>query len=309
MGQPMDLNEILVFTKVAQVGSFTRAARELELPKSTVSRKVSELEIRLGARLLQRTTRKVSLTDVGAAFHQRCARIVAQMEEAEEEVSWTQEAPRGLLRVTAPNGFAALLCPVLSEFLRTFEQARLEVVFTDRKMDLVGEGIDLAVRVGPLADSTLIARLLGRGQGHLMASPAYLKRFGIPRTPNDLNHHTFLLFGAAQDGGRWKLVKGSRTVTVEGSSRLVANDFDVLAEMAMAGHGIARLPVQKYAVRPSARRLTRVLPGWHGTPVPIYAVYPTTRHLAPKSKAFLEILVAHLPAQLESWGNSKGKSR
>src|SRR5258707_11110449 len=189
----MDLNEVLVFVRVVQAGSFTKGAAQLGMPKSTVSRKVSELEERLDARLLQRTTRKLSLTDVGRTYYDYCARIVGEVEDAERAVSSLQETPRGLLRVTAPIN-VAFLGPIVSDFLKRYPEVRLELFCTGRAVDLVEERFDLGIRVGTLADSTLIAKSLGRVGWLLVATPAYLEKRGRPPTPDDLSQHHCMVF-------------------------------------------------------------------------------------------------------------------
>ena len=181
----MDLNEMLVFARVVQAGSFTAAAAGLRMPKSTVSRKVAELEERLDARLLNRTTRKLSLTDVGRTYYDHCARIVGEVEDAERAVSSLQESPRGLLRVTAPLNMS-FLAPIVSDYLARYPEVQLEFFATTRRVDLVEERFDVGIRAGPLADSTLIARSLGTAAWFLVATPAYLKKRGRPQVPRRL---------------------------------------------------------------------------------------------------------------------------
>ena len=194
----MDLNEIVVFARVVQSGSFTTAAAQLGMPKSTVSRKVSELEERLNARLLQRTTRKLSLTDVGRTYYDYCARIVGEVEDAERAVSSLQGTPRGPLRVTTGTN-VAFLGPFISDYLKRYPEVRLEVFCTARSVDLVEERFDVGIRAGTLADSTLVARSLGRVQWFLVATPTYLKKRGRLRSPEDLNKHDCLFFGSGLD--------------------------------------------------------------------------------------------------------------
>src|SRR5258708_38364368 len=207
----MDLNEMLVFARVVQAGSFTTAAAALGMPKSTVSRKVSELEERLKARLLQRTTRKLSLTDVGRTYYDYCARIVGEVEDAERAVSSLQETPRGLLRVTAPIN-VAFLGPIVSDFLKRYPEVRLELFCTGRSVDLVEERFDIGIRAGTLADSTLIAKSLGTVKWFLVATPAYLKKHGRPKSPEDLKKHDCMFFGAGLDGTGLRLGKGETSV-------------------------------------------------------------------------------------------------
>jgi DNA-binding transcriptional LysR family regulator len=285
----MDLNELQVFARVVQAGSFTTAARGLKMPKSTVSRKVSDLEARLGAQLLQRTTRKLRLTDVGRAYYAHCARIVAEAEQAELAVTHMQAAPHGLLRVTIPLNFS-FLGPIAAEFLERYPEVQLEVVGTDRRVDLVAEGFDLAVRAGRLTDSTLVARRLGSIDRVVVASPAYLEARGAPRSPGELEEHDCLLFGGGREGSVWALQSGSRTVEVPVRSRLVVNDYDMLHEAALAGSGVALLGTFGCASDLSAGRLQRLLPDWSSPGTPVHAVYPSTRHRSPTVTAFVDLL-------------------
>src|SRR5216684_645870 len=285
----MDLNEILVFARVVQAGSFTSAAAELGMPKSTVSRKVSDLEERLKSRLLQRTTRKLSLTDVGRTYYDYCARIVGEIEDGERAVSRLQESPRGLLRVTAPVN-VAFLGPIVSDYLKRYPEVRLDLLCTGRAVDLVEERFDVAIRAGTLADSTLIARSLGSARWFLVATPAYLKRRGRPRSPDDLKKHDCLLFGAGIDNAGVRLENADTSVQVALSARLMVTDMDVLHAVAAAGLGIALLPASRCAEDLRARRLERVLADWNAPSTPVHVVYPSTRHLSPKVKTFVEHL-------------------
>lgn len=285
----MDLNEILVFARVVKTGSFVAASRELEMPTSTVSRKVSALEQRLGARLLQRTTRRLRLTDVGQTFYRHATRVVAELEEAELAVTRMQAAPRGLLRVTTPLNFG-FLGPIVASYLERYPEVEVELVCADRIVDLVQEGFDVAVRAGRLADSTLIARSVGALKNVLVASPAFLARQGTPRQPRDLERFDCLAFGAGPDRTRWKLVHSGEVLAVEIGPRVTVNDLDFLQEAALAGVGIALLPVFLCIQALRAGQLRRVLPEWCSPEVPLHAVYPSTRHLSPKVKTFLDHL-------------------
>ncbi len=285
----MDLNEIVVFARVVQAGSFTKAAAKLGMPKSTVSRKVSDLEERLKSRLLQRTTRKLSLTDVGRAYYESCARIVGEIEDGERAVSRLQESPRGLLRVTAPVN-VAFLGPIVGDYLKRYREVRLDLFCTARAVDLVEERFDLGIRAGTLADSTLIARSLGSSRWCLVATPAYLKRRGRPRSPDDLKKHDCLLFGTGIDNAGVHLENADRSVQVALSPRLMVTDMDVLHAVAAAGLGIALLPASRCAEDLAARRLERVLAQWNAPSTPVHVVYPSTQHLSPKVKTFVEHL-------------------
>jgi DNA-binding transcriptional LysR family regulator len=289
----LDLNEIVVFARVVQAGSFTAAARQLELPKSTVSRRVADLEERLGARLLQRTTRRLSLTDVGQTYYQHAARVLAELEAAELAVTRLQEVPRGLLRITMPLNFGHL-GPAVSSFLERYPEVEVEVVCADRIVDLVQEGFDLAVRAGPLADSTLVARSLGAMRRLAVASPAFVSRYGAPKEPEELAGLPCVVFGADPSRTRWSLQSDERIVSVTVRPRLTVNDFDFLDEAARAGLGVAMIPDFRCVAPLRSRHLVRLLPDWSSPGVPVHAVYPSTRHLSPKVTAFLE----HLRTQL-----------
>jgi DNA-binding transcriptional LysR family regulator len=279
----------VIFTRVVQAGSFTAAARALAMPKSSVSRKVSELEDRLGVRLLQRTTRKLGLTDAGRLYFDRSSRIVAEMEEAEQAVAQTQSAPRGLLRVTAPLSFG-MLGPMMAGFLQRHPDVQVELVCTDRRVDLVDEGFDVAIRAGPLDDSTLIARSLGVLERVLVASPAYLRRHKRPRSPAELGEHDCVNFGAGPAPTVWILHAGERRVEVRVAPRYSVNELDLLLEAARAGVGIALIARFVAAEDLRAGRLRQLLPEWSSPQTPIHAVYPTARHLSPKVAAFVEFV-------------------
>jgi DNA-binding transcriptional LysR family regulator len=285
----MDLNELLVFAKVVQAGSFTAAAAALRMPKSTVSRKVSELETRVGAQLLQRTTRKLRLTEVGRAYFEHCARVVAEAEQAEQVVTRMQSTPHGLLRVTAPLNFP-VLGPLAAEFLARYPEVQLELVCTDRRVDLVAEGFDVAVRAGVLTDSTLIARKLGSIERVVVASPAYLEAHGTPRRPADLERHDCLVFGAGREGNVWALQSGSRSVSIPVRARLVVNDFDMLHAAALEGAGVTMLGVHVCGEDLATGRLVRILSGWNSPGTPLHALYPGGRHVSPKVSAYVDFL-------------------
>jgi DNA-binding transcriptional LysR family regulator len=288
-GRPRDLNEILVFTRVVQAGSFTAAARALAMPKSTVSRKVAELEDRLGLRLLQRTTRRLGLTDAGRLYFERSARLVADMEEAEQAVSQLHAVPRGLLRVTAPLSFG-MLGPMVAAFLKRYPDVQLDMVCTDRRVDLVEEGFDVAIRAGPLEDSTLVARSLGVLKRVLVASPAYLRRRGTPRAPSDLVGHACINFGAGHAPGVWVLHAGDRKAEVRVSPRYSVNELELMVEAARAGIGIAAIAEFVATDDLRAGRLRQVLTDWSSAETPIHAVYPTARHLSPVVTAFVDLV-------------------
>jgi DNA-binding transcriptional LysR family regulator len=287
--QRVDLNEIVVFARVVQAGSFTAAAAQLGMPKSTVSRKVSELEERLGSRLLQRTTRALSLTDVGRTYYDYCARIVGEVEEAERAVSSLQGTPRGLLRMTAPVN-VSFLGPIVSEFLGRYPEVQIELFCTQRSVDLIEERYDLGIRAGALADSTLIARSLGIVRWFVVATPAYLEKRGRPSSPEQLKEHDCVLFGAGAAGTVVTLEREDTSVQVSVSPRLFVSELDVLRTAVLAGLGIGVLPAFQCVPDLQARRLERVLRDWDVPATPVHVVYPSTRHLSPKVKTFIDHL-------------------
>jgi DNA-binding transcriptional LysR family regulator len=285
----MDLNEIAVFTRVVQAGSFTAAARVLAMPKSTVSRKVADLEQRLDARLLQRTTRKLSLTDAGRAYYEHGLRIVAELEAAERAVTSLQDRPRGLLRITAPLN-AAWLGEIVAHYMKRNPEVQIELLCTARTVDLVEERFDLGIRAGALPDSSLVARSLGSAAWILAATPAYLRKKRRPRTPEDLEGHDFLAFGAGSMSITVRLAKDGRSTELALPARLVASDFDVLLAAARAGLGVALVPASQVTDDLRAGRLERVLREWNAPATPVHIVYPTARHLSAKVKSFVEHL-------------------
>ena len=289
MGRSPDLNEIVVFANVVSAGSFAAAARSLDIPRSTVSRKVADLEERLGARLLQRTTRKLSLTDVGRAYYRHAERVVAEVEEAELSITRLQDVPRGLLRITAPLNFDHL-GPLVAAFLSLYPEVQIKMICTDRTVDLIQEGCDVAIRAGRLADSALIARRLGTLESFVVASPAFLEAGGAPAIPADLAHFDCLVFGAGTERSAWRLSRAGEEIQVSVRVRYMVNDFEMLRAAAVAGLGISIVPAHLAASDLREGRLIRVLQGWSSRDAPIHAVYPSSRHLSPTLRAFLEHL-------------------
>lgn len=291
----MDLNAAVIFAAVVEAGSFTAAADQLDMPKSTVSRKISELERSLGARLLQRTTRRLSLTDAGRAFFGHAARAAAELASAERAVSELHATPRGVLRVTAPVGLD-FLGPIAAGFMDSYPEVQLELVCTDRVVDLVDEGYDVAIRAGHLADSSLIARRVATWRGLVVAGEAYVARRGEPSEPAELVDHDCLAFAAGFGSVRWSLRSREASTTVELTPRLACNDLAVLEEATRAGLGIALLPAFRCGANLGGDNLRRILSDWFEPEVPLHAVYPSRRHLAPAVAAFVD----HLRAALAS---------
>jgi DNA-binding transcriptional LysR family regulator len=291
----MNLNEIAVFARVVELGSFTRAAEQLGVPKSSVSRAVARLEERLGVRLLARSTRALRLTDAGVAYHERVTAALGLIDDAEHEVSHLQGAPRGTLRITAPYDIGVgFLAEITARFTARHPDVRVESVLTGRTVDLIAEGFDLALRAGQLRDSSLIARKIGAMEGRLFAAPAYLAARGTPATPEDLGHHGCVLFRPQNGKARWPLEGPSGKVTVEVSGPIGADDLSFVRAATLAGGGIALLPWFLCAPDVAAGRLQRVLPAYEQTGVALYVVHPPGEHLPRRVAVFRDFLIQSL---------------
>ncbi len=284
----VDWNEMVVYCKVVEAGSFVGAARTLGLPKSTVSRKVARLEDRLGVRLLHRTTRVVRTTPVGQAYYERCASLVADAEDAERLVTSAQEHPTGLLRITTSTLIGERwLGNLVTEYLTANPDVRIDMLLTNRMVDIVDEGYDLAFRAGVLPDADLIARRLQRGRTYLVASPGYLQRRGTPKSMDDLADHDCIIVGPDSNRGVWAFADTRLAV----SGRLAVNDIRLARDAVIAGLGIARMPSFLVADDVSEGRLLRVLPDIPDNFGGLYAVYPSRRHLSTAVRSFVDFVV------------------
>ena len=288
--EEFDLNEMAIFVRVVESGSFTGAAKALGLPKSTVSRKITQLEERLGVRLIQRTTRSLSLTDTGSAYHEQCSRILGEIEEANAAVTQMQSTPTGTLRITAPVLFGSTaLSSLISEYMELHPQVNIDLILSDQRLDLVQEGIDVAFRVGHLEDSSLIGRYLGDVTAMLCASPEYIERHGTPKHPNDIHQHQVI---AASGWTQWSL-KGpeGQEVNINTKPRLTVNDLSSLYTLALAGTGIAALPVLISASAIKKKNLVPVLCDWPFEAHPIHTLYASNRHLSAKVRTFVDFII------------------
>lgn len=286
------LSDVQVFVRVVEEGTFTAAAETLGISTSYASRQVKALEERLGAVLLARTTRSTSLTDVGRAYYERVAPLLEGLDDADQAVSSLAGEPRGTLRLATPVSFGLrYLSSALASFACRWPELRLDVAVSDRMVDLVADGFDLAVRGGRLADSSLFARRLAPFRGLLVGSPAYLERRGTPRTPADLDAHDGLLYTASVTRpGWWFRGPGGETVA-RPRPRMLADNGDTLAEAAIAGLGLAYQPEFIVGDALGDGRLVRLLPDHETFTGAIWAVYPHRRHLAAKVRLFVDFLV------------------
>ena len=290
----MGLDDALIFTRVVECHSFTQAAQSLGMQKSTVSRRIALLEERLGVRLLNRTTRKLRLTEVGQAYYERCRQIMLDFAEAEQAVMQLQLQPSGLLRITAPIEFGQLLLGrVLGEFMREYPQITAEVELTSRKVDPLEEAVDIAIQVGQPQDSTLIARCLLSSGRSLCASPDYLAQHGTPQTVAELAGHRAILL--PQDPPRYWPVQGE---SIACQRVLACNNITFAREAALAGAGIVGLPHMICREALKDGRLLELLPQACLPTSEIYALYPSRRFQAMKVKAFLDFLISRLPAEV-----------
>ena len=292
------LTGMAVFARVVEAQSFTAAAAQLGMSRSAVSKAIAGLEDRLGARLLNRTTRRLALTEVGQAFYERCARIVAEAEEAELAVSRLQAAPRGILRLSAPVSFGMLhLASALPDFMRRYPELRVEIDLADRIVDLLEEGYDLAVRIGSLRDSSLIARRLADNHMVLCAAPSYWRRRGKPGEPRELTRHACLTYAYQRTPSEWPFVGPGGRFSVRVDGPLLSNNGDLSLAAALAGLGVAVLPCFLCGSHLAEGRLEAALQDWLPSAGGIHAVYPHGRHLSAKVRAFIDFLVERLGPQ------------
>ncbi|HEY6726175.1 MAG TPA: LysR family transcriptional regulator [Polyangiaceae bacterium] len=293
---PVETQELLVFHAVVKHSNYAKAADELGLSPSGVSRIVSRLEERLGARLIQRTTRKLKLTEVGQAFHARTSQVMSDLKDAEMEVQQTVLRPRGTIRISTSVAFGQFyLGPLLVELTDRYPELTVDLFLTDRFIDLIDEGIDLGIRFGTLPDSRLIARRLCTNHRVLVAAPSYLERRGTPRTPADLPGHECLIFTSFSKPQEWRLIGPDGPVTVGISGHISSNNIAALASAAESGMGITVTATMVVGPQLASGQLVRVLPQYEFEPSAIFAVYPSARQLSTKVRAVVDFLVERLP--------------
>lgn len=285
------LQAMEVFVQVVDAGSFTRAAETLQLPKATVSTLVQALETSLATKLLHRTTRMVTVTTDGAAYYERCLRILSDVRDAEESLSRTRLSPSGRLRVDVPTGLASeILIPALPAFFERYPDIIMELGSTDRPVDLVEEGVDVAVRGGELWDDNLIARRVGVINFVTAASPEYLARHGTPRHPRDLAQHRCVNYFSAKNGkiSDWDFSRGDETIEIPMRGVIALNDSNAYVAAGLAGLGVIQMTDYLMMRHVAAGRMVRVLPDWSSKPLPVHVVYPQNRHMSAKVRVFVE---------------------
>ena len=285
----MDLNEVLVFIKVVQAGSFTQAAKQMGMPNSTVSSKVSSLEKRLATTLITRTTRRLSVTPAGQAYFKKCLLGLEEIKSGENEIAASKGEPQGLLRLTAPVELGSSVLPqLILAYTTKYPKVSVEVILTDRRVELLAENIDLAIRAGELRDSTLIGKKLGVSGFFLFCSPKYLKTRGEPRHPRELKDHNCLHF-TPLGSESWKLVGPKGALNVSVPNKMIVNDLTMLKALTISGMGISLLPSFYCKSELQTGKLVRILPDWQTTPNPVHFVYPAQKFVSSKLSAFINL--------------------
>ncbi len=286
------LDGVAVFVGVINTGSFTAAARALGHSTSYVSKEVTRLEKRLGSRLLNRTTRTISLTDAGRAYYERCNQIVIDAENAERSINQLQDKPRGLLRINAPTRFGSkYLLDVLSRFMHHYPEVKLEVEFNDRLIDVVAEGYDVVIRVGEIKDTNLVARKFTSSRGVTVASPDYIKRSGCPKQAEDLVKHDCIAYSLLPTPTQWDFYKNGEHTSITIDPRVMCNSAAIEVAMVMNGIGITRLPLFTCELEVENGDLQVILDDYDQIKFDVYAVYPHRQYLTAKVRAFVDFVV------------------
>ena len=287
------LDDILVFVKVAQYESISRAARSLGMPISTVSRRLSTLEAQLGVTLLRRTTRRVSLTPQGREYFNECQEPLSLLQEAERVLTRAQNQPEGMLRITVPVVLGQdPFLEFLSGFMKAHPRIRIDLFITNVFLDLIAENVDVAIRFGELHDSSVVAKRIGKNVRYVVASPDYLKDRARPAEPSDLEEHDCVMLNAKNNEADWDLVSGRRKVRTHVSGPISTHDFNTVSTFVYRGHGVGLLPSTYCDERVADGRLIRLLPKWTSPSIPVFAVYASRKFLPLRLTAFLEALTA-----------------
>lgn len=292
-----DFNQTYIFIKIVECGSISNAARNLNMPKATISRKLAQLEESLAIQLVKRTTRKLTLTDAGQSYFQKCQPIMQEMLEANRFVSQLQDEPQGMLRITAPINFAdRFLGDIVVDFLRHYPKIQVDMSLSDRLIDLIESNIDLAFRVGKLNDSTYIARRLGGTQQFVVASPDYLQQHGTPKEPKELEAHNVVGYSGSYRSIQFTN-QDNHQQTVNVAGRLCVNHLSLMHLACVSGLGISILPTFLCHQDLVDGRLVRILEDWHWNFGDIYAIYPGQRHLSNNVRVFLDFVIERLAEQ------------
>lgn len=287
------MTSIATFVKIAEAGGFAAAARKLGVSPSTVTTQIQDLEDRLGVRLLNRSTRKVSLTEIGKAYYERCMQVLADMDEADSAVQAMQSKPRGMFHLNVSLSIPVLLAPVVAKFTSLYPDVKLSIVMSDRMVDLVEEGIDLAITTMPIPNSNLIMRRIGSFRLLVCGSPDYFARHGVPRTPNDLINHNCMKYTFSSWGNDWRFTSSEGEHAVPVTGNMEANSVNALKLAAAHGQGLILAPEFLVTDEIKAGRLVVVLTEFTAPELPIHAVYPHRQHLSTNVRSFLDLLAKH----------------
>lgn len=282
-----------LFVRVVESGNFSTTAREFGIGQPAVSKRITALERHLGARLLNRNTVRVAPTELGTAYYQRCLRVLAELEDAEAVTEDPKLGPSGTLRLSAPVAFGRLhVVPRLQEFLHRHPRVRVDLLMSDSFVNLVEDGIDVAIRIGALGDSALVARRLGHSPRLTVATPGYFKAHGVPQHPNDLLQHNCIVYSFLATNNEWHFRGAEGEVAVRVNGNIRVNNSEAVRELVLGGAGIAVAPAWLIGRELATGKLRPVLQDFTPTPLEIAAVYPSARHLAPKTRAFIDYIAA-----------------
>lgn len=289
------LASMKVFVAVVDAGSFAAAADRLDISRAMTSKYVINLEDYLGTRLLNRTTRRLSVTEAGSVYYERCVQIISDVMEAEQLAAHLSAVPRGTLKITMPLAFGLhRLGPFIADYVSRYPEVRLDISLSDRKLDLIEEGFDLAIRIGSLPESGLIARKLGSDHAIVCASPAYLKKHGTPKTPGDLAGHSCLGYTYTNGGDEWRLKSDDDETAIRIDGAIKADNGDMLRLAALSGVGLVLQPLFIVSEDLQAGRLVRVLADYASIELGIYAIYPSRKHVSAKVRTFVDFLAKRL---------------
>ncbi|MGB0467034.1 MAG: LysR substrate-binding domain-containing protein [Pontibacterium sp.] len=301
------LSAMAIYIRVVDLKSFSLAAEEMGISSSSVSKQISHLEQHIGARLLQRTTRRLSVTEVGAAYYEKCQKIIADVEEAESLVSQLQGEPRGTLRIYCNMTFGQMqLAKAIPEFMAAYPDIKVDITLDDRPPDLVRDGFDLAIRIADpqLPDSSLIAREISKLPMFICTTPEYLEKQGVPEHPEDLKKHNCLVFVHAANANQWSLSRDGERCTVQVEGDVRANNSLVVRESVLAHRGIANLAYFVISRFVESGELLRVFPAYQPEKLSVFAVYPDRKYISPKVSSFIEFFRVWLDENLQqSWSD------
>ena len=285
------LTAMKTFTRVVETGSFTEVARELNTTQSTISKRIAMLEFKLGTKLLIRSSRNQVQTEAGADFYERSLRVLAEMAEAESAVASLTESPRGRLRVNLPISFGRLhITPLIPRFMELYPDISFDFIMSDRNIDLIGEGVDVAIRIGELYDSSLHARQFGVNRRLLAAKPEYFEEHGVPKSPKDLKHHNCMVYTLLHTGNIWHFKRRGKNISVQVSGNFRSDNSDAIKEIVMAGKGI--FVFSAWLIQPELESGALQPVKWDYTPteIPINALYPQNRFVPLKVRCFIDFL-------------------